>query len=294
MSPRNPVEELLGQIWAEVLGLEKVGINDNFFALGGDSILSIQIISRANMAGLVLSPKQLFGNQTIAELAKVVNTRVVIKAEQGLVTGQLSLSPIQKWLLEQKLPDVHHYNQSFLLSVPGELSLGNLQRLWEEILRHHDVLRLGFRESEGLWTAWHVESHPQVTVEEIDLTTVPISAQGKTIENLSNELQGSLDLASGTLWKVVLFNLGVQQGKRLLITIHHLVVDGVSWRILLEDLQRLESSKKALPEKQPDQSKSRFPKTPSPNRISYCWFSAASIKYTLESWPTPISVSVRV
>src|SRR5205807_2518916 len=109
--PRGPAEELLAGIWAEVLRLERVGRHDNFFALGGDSILSIQIVARATQAGLQLTPKQLFQHQSIAELAAVVGTGQAVVAEQGLVSGEALLTPIQRWFFEQASPEPQHFNQ---------------------------------------------------------------------------------------------------------------------------------------------------------------------------------------
>ena len=115
VAPRTTAESILAGIWAEVLRLERVGMHDNFFALGGDSILSIQMIARANQAGLRLTSKQLFQQQTIAELATVDGVTPAIQAEQGLVLGPVPCTPIQHWFFEQEIPDPHHWNQAMLL-----------------------------------------------------------------------------------------------------------------------------------------------------------------------------------
>ena len=115
VAPTTPAEEALVAIWAGLLRLDEVGIHDNFFALGGDSILSIQIVSRANQAGIRLTPRQVFQYQTIAELAEVASHAAPpVGADQGLVTGAVPLTPIQQWFFERKLSEAHHYNQSFL------------------------------------------------------------------------------------------------------------------------------------------------------------------------------------
>ena len=113
--PKTEIELKLIQIWSEVLNLETVEINSNFFGLGGDSILAIQIIAKANQAGLQLSPKHLFQHQSIAELASVVGTNTSIQAEQGMVTGKVAFTPIQHWFFSENLPQANHYNQSLLL-----------------------------------------------------------------------------------------------------------------------------------------------------------------------------------
>ncbi|MEH2133322.1 MAG: amino acid adenylation domain-containing protein [Nostoc sp.] len=236
IAPRTPIEEKLAQIWAQVLRVEQIGIHDNFFELGGDSILSIQIISRAKVAGIKLTVKQLFANQTIAQLATVVGTTKALSIEQGLVTGTLPLTPIQHWFFEQKLPEKHHFNQSFLLTVPSDLNLEILEQVWQQLLKHHDALRLRFTQTDTIWQQIHAAPTDNITIPHFDLSTVPETEIETVIETTDNELQASLNL-SENLVQVALFWLGIDKKARLLIIIHHLVVDGVSWRILLEDLQ---------------------------------------------------------
>ncbi|MBE8986271.1 amino acid adenylation domain-containing protein [Nostoc sp. LEGE 12450] len=236
VAPRNQIEEMLAQIWVEVLRLEQVGIHDNFFELGGDSILSIQIISRAKQTGLQLTLKQLFAHQTIAELATVENIASVIHIEQGLVTGTLPLTPIQHYFFEQNLPEPHHFNQSFLLSVPSDLKAELLKQVLQQLLVHHDALRLRFTQSESTWQQIHSAVTNSVAFSHIDLSALPESEQQTAIETKAASFQASLNL-SENLVQVAFFHLGIDKRARLLIFIHHLVVDGVSWRILLEDLQ---------------------------------------------------------
>ncbi|MBC6433148.1 amino acid adenylation domain-containing protein, partial [Nostoc sp. HG1] len=236
VAPRNQIEEMLTHIWAKVLRLEQVGIHDNFFELGGDSILSIQIISRAKLAGLHLTLKQLFAHQTIAELATVENIASVIQIEQGLVTGTLPRTPIQHYFFEQNLPEPHHFNQSFLLSVPSDLKTELLKQVLQQLLAHHDALRLRFTQSESTWQQIHSAVTNSVAFSHIDLSAIPESEQQAAIETKAASFQASLNL-SENLVQVAFFHLGIDKRARLLIVIHHLVVDGVSWRILLEDLQ---------------------------------------------------------
>jgi aryl carrier-like protein len=138
----------LAKIWSQVLGVKQVGIYDNFFTLGGDSILSIQIIARANQAGLRLTPKQLFQFPTIAELSTVADTTPAIEAEQGLVSGSAPLTPIQRWFFEQEVIDPHHFNQALLLDVAQPLDAGSLETAISHLVRHHDALRLRFERVE--------------------------------------------------------------------------------------------------------------------------------------------------
>ncbi|NEQ20420.1 MAG: amino acid adenylation domain-containing protein [Microcoleus sp. SIO2G3] len=235
IAPRTPVEKVLAEIWVQVLRLEKVGIYDNFFELGGDSILSMQIVGRANRAGLQLTPKQLFECPTIAELAAVATSSRTIQAEQGLVTGEVPLTPIQHWFFEQNLPQMHHWNQSVLLEVRQAIVPELLEQAVQKLLEHHDALRLRFVPQESGWQ--QVNAHPDgvMPFTYVDLSAVPETEQESTLSAIATDLQTTLDLSSGRVLRIALFNLGTSQ--RLLLVIHHLVVDGVSWRILLEDLQ---------------------------------------------------------
>ncbi|MEH2127084.1 amino acid adenylation domain-containing protein [Nostoc sp.] len=236
VQPRTPIEEKLTEIWAQVLRVEQIGIHDNFFELGGDSILSIQIITRAKLAGIELTVKQLFANQTIAQLATVAGTTKALSIEQGLVTGKLPLTPIQNWFFEQKLPEKHHFNQSFLLTVLSNLNLERLEQVWQQLLKHHDALRLRFTQTDITWQQINADPTDSITIPRFDLSAVSETEIKTTIETTANELQASLNL-SENLVQVAFFWLGIDKKARLLIIIHHLVVDGVSWRILLEDLQ---------------------------------------------------------
>ncbi|MEO0489099.1 MAG: amino acid adenylation domain-containing protein, partial [Cyanobacteria bacterium J06659_2] len=237
VAPSTAVEEALAQIWTQTLRLEKIGIHDNFFELGGDSILSIQIVARANQAGLKLTPKQVFENQTIAELAAVATPQQAIQAEQGLVVGDVPLTPIQHWFFAQQLPDAHHWNQSILLEVRQALDLDHLEQAVQTLLAHHDALRLRFVYEQAGWQQHSTEPNQVTPLTRINLSTVPAADQGLALSTAAAELQASLDLSSGPLVRVVHFDLGADKPSRLLLIIHHLVVDGVSWRILLEDLQ---------------------------------------------------------
>ncbi len=234
VSPHTHTQEVLAKIWREVLVLKQVGIHDNFFELGGDSIIGIQIVARANQAGLKLTPKQLFQHQTIAELATVAGIINSVQSEQGLVTGVVPLTPILHWFFEQNLPEPHHFNQSFLLEVPANLQPELLEQALQKLLSHHDALRLRFVQQDGLWQQYNSDAS-DVSLGIADLSYLPPTEQLKAIAIRADEAQSTLNLADGPLMRVVLFNLGNSPG-RLLIVIHHLAVDGISWRVLLEDL----------------------------------------------------------
>jgi amino acid adenylation domain-containing protein/non-ribosomal peptide synthase protein (TIGR01720 family) len=237
VGPRTPIEEQLTGIWRQVLRIAQVGVHDNFFALGGDSILSIQIIARANQVGIRLTPKQMFQHQTVAALAAVADTTQAIQVDQSLVVGELPLTPIQHWFFEQNLPEPQHFNQARLLEVRRPLDAALLEQVLQHLLMHHDALRLRFIREENGWQQINAGAVALSVLVQIDLTALPSRAQGRVIESVAARAQASLDLANGPLLRVVLFMCGAAMPSRILLTIHHLAVDGVSWQILLEDIQ---------------------------------------------------------
>lgn len=234
VAPRTTTEKTLAQIWQQVLRLQQVGIHDNFFELGGDSIVSIQMVSKANRAGLKLTPRQIFEQPTIAQLGALALATPTTAIEQGLVTGAVPLTPIQHWFLAQNQPDAHHWNQSLLL----EVAPGCNPDLWEQILQHlldhHDALRLNFQQQESDWQQI-ISSQQREVFTKVDLSALPEVEQKLAIETTATKLQASLNLAE-SLVKFAWFDLG-RSRSRLLIIVHHLAIDGVSWRILIEDLQ---------------------------------------------------------
>ncbi|AFZ30325.1 amino acid adenylation domain protein [Gloeocapsa sp. PCC 7428] len=237
VAPRTPVENALAKIWAELLNLEQVSIYDNFFELGGDSIISIQAIAKANQVGLRLTPKQIFEHQTIAKLALVADSRSTTESEQGLVIDAVPLTPIQHSFFAQNLPEAHHWNQSLLLELQQDIEPNILQQAIQCLLAHHDALRLRFRPTANGWESFNAGIEAEVPFTKFDLSELALEQQKVVIEAKATELQASLDLSNGSIVKVALFDLGSQQNNRLLFIIHHLAVDGVSWRILLSDLQ---------------------------------------------------------
>jgi amino acid adenylation domain-containing protein/non-ribosomal peptide synthase protein (TIGR01720 family) len=239
VAPRDEREQLLASIWEQVLGVKPVGIHDDFVESGGDSILSIQVVSRANQAGYTLMPKQLFEYRTIAELAQVAETnRHPTEAEQGVVTGDVPLTPIQRWFFEQKHPNPHHWNQSMRLNLRKRLDVTSLRSAFQAVHAHHDALRMRYGLSpKQAWTQRNEgvgEPPPLAIVQRKDSSQ---AAWERQMEETVKATQASLDLNAGPLTKMVYFDEGEGNGGRLFWAIHHLVVDGVSWRILLDDLQ---------------------------------------------------------
>ncbi|MFN8596432.1 MAG: amino acid adenylation domain-containing protein [Anaerolineae bacterium] len=232
VAPSTPHEQLLADIWAEVLRLKQVGVHDNFFELGGDSIMSIQVIARANQAGLHLTAKQLFEQPTIAGLAAIARAGHSVTAEQGQVTGEVALTPIQHWFFAHELIERHHWNQSLMLEVHQRLDRTVLAQTIKHLLKHHDALRLRFIHDEHGWHAITAAVDDIVPLTWIDL---PKADDLSRVEMYAAQAQARLNLSNGPLIRVTYFACGEGQSDRLLIAAHHLVIDGVSWPILLED-----------------------------------------------------------
>ncbi|MDJ0579751.1 non-ribosomal peptide synthetase [Crocosphaera sp.] len=237
--PSQPLEKTLSQIWTTVLKVNQIGIYDNFFDLGGDSIMAIQIAIKANEFGLQLSPNQLFQHPTIKELADNIDTLSIILSEQGLVTGSVPLTPIQHRFFAQNVQEPNHWNQSLLLEIDEKLDNNLLEKALQQLLIHHDSLRSQFKKESFSWQQFIPESIPNVTVTSVDLSHKTVSEQDDSTAKIEENLQKSINLAQGELIKIALLNLGNNQKNHLLIIIHHLAIDGVSWSILLKDLQTL-------------------------------------------------------
>ncbi|MCA1568630.1 MAG: amino acid adenylation domain-containing protein [Acidobacteria bacterium] len=236
--PRNAAEEVLAGIWSEVLGVERVGVNDNFFSLGGDSILSIQVVARARRAGFKLIAQQLFQHQTIADLATVCGTALAPVDDRTPVAGAVALTPIQRWFFEQNFSEPQHYNQAVLLEVEPTADVALLEKAVQHLLVHHDALRLRFVEGLSGWEQHHAApSANGLTMTLFDLSAQACAEQAASIEDESRRLQQSLNLSEGPLVATAYFHLGDERRGLLLLAIHHLAVDGVSWRVLLEDLE---------------------------------------------------------
>ncbi|HVX11408.1 MAG TPA: amino acid adenylation domain-containing protein [Pirellulales bacterium] len=235
VAPANENERILAEIWQDALKVERVGTQDNFFELGGDSILTIQVVARAREAGLHFAPRQLFEHQTIAELAAVEGSAAETTAEQGPVEGDVPLTPIQHWFLSDGVIDAHHFNQTVLLRVDGELDPSRLPQVLERLVDQHDALRLRFARGADGWRQWHGAADGAWPLDHFDLSSLPENERAAAVTAEASRLQATLDLERGPLARAAWFDLG-SAGTRLLLVVHHLVVDAVSWKILLDDL----------------------------------------------------------
>ncbi|GAA1265801.1 hypothetical protein GCM10009677_17410 [Sphaerisporangium rubeum] len=252
--PRTDAEVVLAGIWSQVLGVERVGAHDNFFELGGDSILSLQIVARARAAGLRLEVADVFARQSVAELALAAgDDPVEVLAEQDTVTGPVPLTPVQRWFTRQPIADRDRWNWSGVFDLAGPVDAGTLARAVDALVAHHDALRmrLTYDSTRGAWTQENAADEPADLFSVVDAVGLDERRLDELVTERMSLLQRSLSLSGGPLLRVAYFERGDRPG-RLGITVHHLVMDGVSWTILLEDLHLLYEAggdRAALPRK---------------------------------------------
>ena len=224
IEPRNEVEQALSEVWKDVLGLDRVGVNDNFFDLGGDSIISLQVVGRLKKRGFDMRPKDIFEHQTIAELALVVGKGKTLKAEQGPIVGQAPLIPIQRWFFDLRLANEHHFNQFLVFKTAMQLNPAALKQALQAVIDHHDTLRVRFM----------IDAQEFMPLGEEVAFVVKDVQNDAELTQAVNALQNSLNIIRGPVFTAGLYRKGTVE--YLAFAAHHLVVDGVSWRILLEDL----------------------------------------------------------
>ncbi|MFL5381836.1 MAG: amino acid adenylation domain-containing protein [Longimicrobiaceae bacterium] len=243
--PRTRAEEVLARVWAQVLGRERVGIHENFFELGGDSILSIQVIVRAAREGVRIALRQVFQHQSVAALAAAAETAAPVAAEQGPVTGEAPPTPAQRWMLQLGLPRPQHWNMALALEARAPLDPALLQRAADAVAAHHDALRTRFERSDDGWRA-RTDAPGPAAFDHVDLSAVGAWLVEEVEERVA-EVQAGMDLEAGPLFRVVLIDLPRFEffpsdpppppPQRVLIAAHHLVVDAVSLPVIAEDLE---------------------------------------------------------
>ncbi len=223
----SPVAATLAGIWADVLNLPTVGSHDDFYRLGGDSILSIQVVSKAVQAGLKLSMKQFVEHRTIAELTAAIeadasNSRSKMIFQEP-VKGVAPLTPIQHWFFQTNLANPHQWNQELLLTLPRDVDLADIDAAFAQLAQQHDALRTTFTRPQGHWVATVLETAPSTHITSVD-----------NIEEAA-KLHEGLDIEQGVLWKAAL----ISDTQQLFLAAHHLMIDHVSWAQLGEDLTNL-------------------------------------------------------
>jgi non-ribosomal peptide synthase protein (TIGR01720 family) len=234
-APRTELEAILAEAWQEALRVELVGVRDNFFELGGDSILSMRVVGRARARGVELSPGELFRHQSVAELAAAIQARQ--SPPPAHLSGTVPLTPAQRWFFGLNQPAPHHFNQAVMLELSPKIKPAILAQVVEELVARHDALRVRFNNEGGRWRQVIVGPERVSAFTTQDLSAIPVAGQVEAIEALTEEIQASLNLSEGPLFRAIYIKLGARQSNRLLLVAHHLAVDLSSWRILLEEFQ---------------------------------------------------------
>ncbi|MFB6595228.1 amino acid adenylation domain-containing protein, partial [Streptomyces diastaticus] len=254
VAPATPAEHTLCAIWAEALGLERVGTQDNFFTLGGDSILSIQVVSRARRAGLELTSRDIFTRQTVAALAAHLTAAgatapPAARAEQGALSGPAATTPIREWFFAHHPATPHHFNMAVEFTPAPGTTPGTLRDALAAVLAQHDALRAVFRpDGHGGWSGELLAEADLDAVFRVRELAGMAEGDEEPVDGwaawhqITEETQAGFDLAEGPLARMVAAvpaqgSVGAgPRVVRVLFTLHHLLTDGVSWRVLLDDL----------------------------------------------------------
>ncbi|MGC4088039.1 MAG: non-ribosomal peptide synthase/polyketide synthase [Polyangiaceae bacterium] len=234
-APQSEAERKLAEIWQQLLRVSQVGREDNFFELGGDSIIALQVVGRAKRAGLTLTPRDVFENPLLRALAGVVHTVDTgesAAAETTTADDVLELLPGQLWFFERNFAQPSHYNQSVLLRLPMGIDSGRLERALRALCSQHPSLQLRFARTSAGWQPLR-DAAKLCVFEELDLALEP----SQSLSTALQRAQSSLDIENGPLLRALLIKGCDDDCERLLLVAHHLVIDGASWRILLEDLE---------------------------------------------------------
>jgi len=253
IAPRNEKEKNVCHIWAEVLGIDKehVGIKDDFFQLGGDSIIAIQIISHLRQKlNLTISVKDIFSYKTIASLfdhvlnkENHVSTKLPLKTEQGKLTGEVPLLPIQDWFFKKEYIKSNHWNQSFLIGVP-ELNIKQLQLSIQKLFSYHDSFRLKYKQnSADQIIQYYDENLDKIDFQVLDINKLDVQEHDSefqsTLENIYTQWQADFNIETGPLARTAYIHGFSDGSARVYFALHHLIIDAVSWRILTRDLKKL-------------------------------------------------------
>ncbi|MCW8060197.1 non-ribosomal peptide synthetase [Agrobacterium tumefaciens] len=236
--PATPRERELAQIWEELLG-RPVGTNQNFFEVGGDSILAIQVAARARRRGIRFNSRDVFRHQTISELAAVSAANFHDEINNSDCVGSVTMTPIQTRFFHWNLPAANHFQQSIMVDVPAGFTLEFLKMWLTAVHQRHDALRQAFEAGQSGHYV-HVEDialASSITICDTDATADRIDANGTRATEAINAVRNAIDIHQAPLLKAVFLTCHNVEDRRLVLICHHLVIDAVSWRILLDDLR---------------------------------------------------------
>jgi FkbH-like protein/FkbM family methyltransferase/non-ribosomal peptide synthase protein (TIGR01720 family) len=234
-APVGELQCLLARIWSDLLHRERIGVRDNFFAIGGDSIIGIQVLSRARQAGLALEMRDLFEHDTIEALARVAESRrSTIEVETETAAGSVvPLTPIQRWFFEKQLPAPGHWNMEMVLRATGPVDIPVIRASVAALVEHHEALRYRFANLPTWEQSVGVATDASL-VEVVTLPAAPEEARRSMAETAAR-LHGTLDLQNGPLLRAAVCVPEGPDTTQIIFVLHHLVCDGVTWRVLLED-----------------------------------------------------------
>jgi amino acid adenylation domain-containing protein/non-ribosomal peptide synthase protein (TIGR01720 family) len=235
VEPSSEEERILTEIWKRLLNIDQIGINDNFFDLGGDSILSIQMIALANQQGLHLTPRQVFQFPLIKDLAEISIKNQDSIIRDNIISGEAPLTPIQSWFFEKHKTNPNRFNTSMFLELSEEISVEDLKSVTSELIKYHSVLRTEFIFTNDSWRQNIIPEIDDLPVEFIDLSNYKKKDLKEQVAAEVENVQGSFDIQNCPLFKVIYFHFGNNINPQLLVVFHHLILDGVSWRILIND-----------------------------------------------------------
>ncbi|PCK33222.1 non-ribosomal peptide synthetase [Pseudoalteromonas piscicida] len=236
VAPEDETEALLCEAFKSLLGIEQVSTKDDFFAIGGDSILTIQLVALLRKQGIELQVKDIFDCPTAETLSKRILSvqaaqREVVQ-EQGLLTGRFDLLPIQQWFFNKELPEENHWNQAFAIRIPTGYSHAQLQEALHSLSEQHDMLRTTFMEFEGHITQEYSDTSTMAALNVLD-------GQSPNLVTELNKQQSQFDICNAPLWQVTHIQGFCEEYDLLHFALHHLIIDAVSWRIIAQDLQTL-------------------------------------------------------
>ncbi len=239
VAPRTPLEKRLCLIWQEILGVERVGILDDFFRLGGDSIQSIQLVASLLREGIHCRVKDISMYRCIQQLSLVLGRTRVIQSESGILIGDAELLPVQSWFFAQNFEHIAHWNQSFLVRVP-ELSFTRLNEIIPQLVDHHDMLRVCFpRQQDGSRRQQFGVEKCNLKLQYLDISELESNVRTDVVSQILTSWQDKFNLEQGPLWQMGYITGYADGSARLYFAAHHLIIDTVSWRILIDDIKRL-------------------------------------------------------
>jgi non-ribosomal peptide synthase protein (TIGR01720 family) len=232
---RNEKEKALINAICNVLNIERVGTKQNFFYLGGDSIKAIQVAAKLNDQGFKIKVKDILSNPIVEEMALYVEQNKGVDINQGPCEGSIKPTPIMSWYFAQNFSNPNHYNQSVLLELKQNIDFDNIEMVFNKLIRHHDALRINYNMQIGelFYSSEYLNKH--FNIDKYDLSAYTYDEQRSQISSIGEKIKSSFNIEKGLLIKACIFIIG-ENRKYLLLTAHHLVVDGVSWSIIAEDI----------------------------------------------------------